>query len=434
MRLFWSLVLLTALAALPVGLTAQQSPSTSESALPDAPKPSHDAPLPVHGAEASSTAADSNASDAGLALPVTPSGRIIPSNRAANANSSGYDNESEIIKVHVNAVPVPVTVKDSRGHLFPGLTKDNFSVYEDGIKQPIAFFTSDPFPVSCAILIDVGMPELVLRQLKDTFGALTGAFSQFDEVSIYTYANTVNRQQDYVAALGDTTSHTLTHVKSFQGTASGPPVYNPMTSGPTVNGRAFDPGQQHPIEYGVAPREATPSSVLNDAMLRAALDLGRRDKARRRILFVLSDGRESGSRANFNEVLDVLNTYNITVYGIEIDAKSIPGYSRIAKWRIPLPKPFAKQEFGDILPKYASKTGGEIFREFNSQAMETAYGSAMEEGRSQYTLVYYTDESKSTSFRKIEVRVSGYGPSLKVITREGYKPAPQSNETQSNAR
>ena len=88
-----------------------------------------------------------------------PVGRVMPSNRTANAPSSGYDEMSGIIRVNVNAVPVSVTVKDAAGHLFPGLTKDNFSVYEDGVKQRINFFTSDPFPVSAAIIIDVGMPE-----------------------------------------------------------------------------------------------------------------------------------------------------------------------------------------------------------------------------------------------------------------------------------
>jgi hypothetical protein len=128
--------------------------------------------------------------------------RTLPSNRKANAPSSGYDETSGIIRVNVNAVPIPVTVKDATGRLFPGLTKDNFSVLEDGKKQRISFFTSDPFPVSAAIIVDVGMPEIALRKITETFPALVGSFSQFDEISIYTYGNTVKQQQDYVAALG----------------------------------------------------------------------------------------------------------------------------------------------------------------------------------------------------------------------------------------
>ena len=153
-----------------------------------------------------------------------PVGRVAPSNRAANATSSGYDETSGIIRVNVNAVPVPVTVKDATGRLFPGLTKDNFSVYEDGKKQRISFFTSDPFPVSAAIIIDVGMPEIALHKVQETFPALVGSFSQFDELSVYTYGNTVKQQQDYLGAQGDTTTRTLARVERCRAAVQGPPL------------------------------------------------------------------------------------------------------------------------------------------------------------------------------------------------------------------
>jgi len=348
-----------------------------------------------------------------------PTGRIVPSNRVANAPSSGYDETSGIIRVNVNAVPIPVTVKDATGRLFPGLTKDNFSVYEDGVKQRINFFTSDPFPVSAAIVVDVGMPEVALRKVKETFSALVGSFSQFDELSVYTYGNTVKQQQDYLAALGDSTTRTLTRIKELQGPSSGPNVFNPMTVGPSVNGRVFDPGQQRTNIEGAVPKEAEPSRVLNDALLRAAVDLGRRERARRRVIFIVSDGRESGSRASYKDVLKVLLTNNVSVYGVAVDASAIRVYNKLEKIRLP------RQGYSNILPKYASATGGEIFTEFTAQALESAYGSAMEQSRSQYTLVYNSAATASTSYRKIEVRVGGYGSSLKVYARDGYYPAPQ---------
>ena len=407
---------------------AAQSQPAAQQSLPDAPSPK--SPLtatpvspseqtqPATG-EASSADTAAAGEDANPEPASSPTERVVPSNRVANATSSGYDETSGIIRVNVNAVPVPVTVKDARGRLFPGLTAENFSVYEDGVKQRISFFTSDPFPVSAAIVLDVGMPEIVLHKIKETLAALVGSFSQFDELAVYTYGTTVRQQQDYLAALGDTTEHTLTRIEQIHGGSSGPGVYNPMTVGPSVNGRVFDPGtQRNQIEYA-PPKDAEPSSVLNDALLQAALDLGRREKARRRVIFILSDGRESGSHASYKDVSRLLLTNNVSVYGVAIDAEAIPGYSKLAKihvWR---------QGYDNLLPKYASATGGEIFKEFNSRALEAAYGSAMEEARSQYTLVYNTSATASTSYRRIEVRVSGYGPSLKVYAREGYYPAPQ---------
>jgi VWFA-related protein len=402
---------------LPESPTPQPAPKQS---LPDAPSPGQQLPdASGRPGEASSadTAADANSENPSPTP--NPVGRIAPSNRTANATSSGYDETLGIIKVNVNAVPVPVTVKDATGRLFPGLTADNFSVYEDGKKQRINFFTSDPFPVSAAIIVDIGMPEIALRKVKETFSALTGSFSQFDELSLYTYGNTVKQQQDYLAALGDTTNRTIARIEQVEGRGSGPTAYNPMTVGPSVNGRVFDPGQQRNAIEGAPPKDAEPSRVLNDALLRAAVDLGRREKARRRVIFIVSDGRESGSRASYKDVLKVLLTNNVTVYGVAVDASAIPGYNRLAKIRLP------RQGYSNILPKYASATGGEIFTEFTQQALESSYGSTMEEARSQYTLVYNSEATASTTYRKIEVRVRGYGSSLKVYARDGYYPAPQ---------
>jgi VWFA-related protein len=402
--------------------TLPDAPSANRQQLPNSQVSPSTQTHPPSGEASSADTAAATAAAADNETPepvVPPSGRTLPSNRKANANSSGYDQMSDRFVVSVNLVPIPVTVKDATGRLFPGLTIDNFAVYEDGVKQRINFFTSDPFPVSAAIIIDIGMPEIALHKVKETFSALVGSFSQFDEISFYTYGNTVKQQQDYVAALGDTTNRTLARVEQLTGPASGPAAYNPMTVGPTVNGRTFDPGtQRNQIELA-PPKDAEPSRVLNDALLMAAVDLGHRERARRRVIFIVSDGRESGSHANYKDVLKVLLTNNVSVYGVAVDAAAIKYYNKLSKIRLP------RQGYSNVLPKYASATGGEIFTEFTSQALESAYGSAMEESRSQYTLAYNSPINASTSYRKIEIRVSGYGSSLKVYARDGYYPAPQ---------
>ena len=429
-------IILSVLLTLSLAATAQQKlPETptpqpaAPNTLPEAPSAARPVapgqlqpagpPVPATGDSSSSDTSAAGAAAAEQEEPLSnppPMRRVLPSNRTANEPSSGYDETAGVIKVYTNAVPVPVTVKDANGHLFHGLTMQNFSVYEDGVKQQIKFFTSDPFPVSAAIIINIAMPEIALQKIKQTFGALVGSFSQFDEISIYTYGTTVKKHQDFLAALGDTTTQTMARLETMQGSAAGPPVYNPMTVGPTVNGRVFDQGTQHNIDTA-PPKESVPSQVLNDAILQAAMDLGRRERARRRVIFVLSDGLERGSRASYKDVLRVLLTNNVSIYGVENDVAALPGYSKLNRLHLP------RQAY-NILPKYASATGGEIFTEFNARALEAAYGTAMEQARSPYTLVYYTTAAAS-NYRKIEVRVTGYGPSLKVYARDGYYPEAQ---------
>ena len=156
--------------------------------LPDAPSPSQPPAVrsscspseqtkpPSGEAGSADTAAAAEQEDATPTFESGGPGGAIES--GSQRASSGYDETSGIIRVNVNAVPVPVTVKDATGRLFPGLTKDNFSVYENGKKQRISFFTSDPFPVSAAIVVEVEMPEIALHKVQETFPALIGSFSQ----------------------------------------------------------------------------------------------------------------------------------------------------------------------------------------------------------------------------------------------------------------
>jgi VWFA-related protein len=156
--------------------------------------------------------------------------------------------------------------------------------------------------------------------------------------------------------------------------------------------------------------------VLNDAILRAASDIAKRERSRRRILFVVSDGREFGSNASYEDVLRFLLTNDISVYAVNVDGAAIPGYNKVEGLNLP------RRGSANILPKYASATGGQLFREFSSDAIEQAYSDLTREARSQYTLGYIAPSTKAPSYRSIEVRVQRSG--LKVFAKDGYYPLP----------
>ena len=177
-----------------------------------------------------------------------------------------------------------------------------------------------------------------------------------------------------------------------------------------------------------APVEISPakqSRVLNDAILAAAMDLGRRQKGRRKIIFIISDGREYRSNASYSDVLKVLLSNGILVYGIGVGGSAIPGYKQLEKLHLP------GQAYGDILPKYASATGGEILSEYSKDAIENAYQRAIGDARNQYTLGYTTAATPSSTYREIEVRVDRPGcknsnlrPCVLVYAKAGYYPLP----------
>jgi VWFA-related protein len=343
--------------------------------------------------------------------PPMPPVKTIPPGGAPGGDLNTRDDLYRIV-TRVNFVLVPVTVKDESGHLVDGLLPRDFNVFEDGKKQELKFFTSDPFPLSAAVILDTGMPDTAVQKINQTYSALSGAFSPYDEVSLYTYSTTVSQVSDFSTA-GQKLTSVLNQMKLERGSNNGAPVMNgPLgPQGPTINGI--------PVERpGAQPNIAPPKDVrvLNDAILKAALDLSKRDRARRKIIFIISDGREYGSKVSYSDVLKVLLSREITVYAIGVEASAIPVYSKLQKLHLP------HYGYSDILPKYASATGGEVFTELSRDNIEVAYARATGDARNQYTLGYTTRATPSSTYRDIEVRVSRSG--LKISAKSGYYPLP----------
>src|SRR5947207_7603842 len=70
------------------------------------------------------------------------------------AQTSPQGDDGFRFKSGVELVNVTATVSDDNGHFVSGLTKDDFTVFEDGQQQEIAQFSNERVPVSLGILLD----------------------------------------------------------------------------------------------------------------------------------------------------------------------------------------------------------------------------------------------------------------------------------------
>ncbi|MGA2354074.1 MAG: VWA domain-containing protein [Terriglobales bacterium] len=407
-------------------LTAQQNPEN----VPDAPSATRPIPPPSAraGAESqpdASTGESSSVTSGSTELPRSDSDSSVPppppmppiKTVPAGSVPKDADTGQDIytIRGYSTLVLVPVTVTDHDGHLIGGLRPDDFYVLEGGKRQPLKFFTSDPYALSAAVIFDTGMPDVGLKKVQETLSALQGAFSQFDEVAVYSYSSTVSQIADF-STVGQPLTVAMNEVKTFKGTNNGPPVVSgPLgPGGPIINGNQVD--VPAPPVY-TPPREAR---VLNDAILRAARDLTKRDKTRRKIIFIISDGRELNSTASYKDTLKVLLTQNITVYALGLESAGIPIYDRLQ--RIHLPKTTKLLGYSDILPKYVSATGGgTVLGEMTEASIERAYNQAIGGARNRYTLGY-SPRAGIGGYREIEVRVRR--SNVKVYAKAGYYPLP----------
>jgi VWFA-related protein len=330
------------------------------------------------------------------------------------------DDEKQIYtlpRVHVNFVIVPVQVRDKQNQLVPGLTWRDFQVFENNTRERLVFFSSDAIPVSAAIVVDQTLTSDVMKRVNEALPAIIGAFSKYDEVSVFTYNNGVQQQTDYTAAQGDRLPAILMQSRAPGRDMGVPVISGPMAEGPTINGRSFDPNLAGLRNGGGVPITPRENHTLNDAIFAAAQTLAPRDKERRKIIYVISDGREQGSKLSQHEVEKFLLTNNIAVYGTLVGESALWGMGYLDKIHLPL------QPRANVLPKYALDTGGALDSELTSNGIQNSFARVVESARAEYTLGYDSQiPVTDPSFRKIDVRVEK--PGLTVVAKDGYYPTP----------
>jgi VWFA-related protein len=340
---------------------------------------------------------------------------------APQIGAPGKD-EEQIYKIRrvVNFVVVPVQVRDKQNQLVGGLTWRDFEVYEDNRRQRLVFFSADAVPVSAALVIDQSLTSDVEAKVNEALRAISGAFSPYDEVAVFTYANGATQQTGFTAALGDRLPAVLAQNQG-KGRDMGAPISSgPLASGPTINGQPVDPNL-NPYRGTTIPVIPKEIHTLNDAVFAAAKVLAHTEPERRRIIYVISDGREQGSKVSQKEVERFLLTNNIGVYGTLVGESAVWGLGYLDKIHLPLlPR-------NNILPKYAATTGGTLDSEVSRDGIERSFARVTEAARTEYTLGYNSPiPATSPAYRKIEVRVNR--PGLTIVSKDGYYPTPVKQE------
>lgn len=318
--------------------------------------------------------------------------------------------------VTVNFVQTTFTVKDSKGRLVPGIDWREVRIYENGLRQKMSIFTSDPFPLSVAFVIDQSVTFDTMTKVNNALSALQGAFTPYDQVAVFTYNNGPKMETDFTAAQSARLGAVLERSKG-KGRDPIMGLGGPLAQTTVINNTQFDPNtapvRNNPGMILNAPKEF---HTLNDAILEAAVATTRTGKGRRRIVYVISDGKEYGSKAKYKEVVRYLQGHEIQVYATIVGDSAIPGEGFLDRFHLPF------QMRDDILPRYAAATGGQTDSEYRTPGIEKSFARITEEVRTQYTVGYYTHEPFiDGKFRKTEVRVMR--PNLNVISREGYFPS-----------
>lgn len=416
--------------AAPQQQTTQQNTSAQQQSVPDAPAPSglgdlKDQVKPGVGST-SESAPGSQATPQGQ-----PPGQSAPANPSQPDNfqktppempKPGENGSAFLIRVPVNYVDVPVTVRDKHHQLVAGLTWRQFKVYEDGQRQNIAWFSVDPYPLSVAFVIDQSLPGDVMRKVNESLGAVTGAFAPDDSVAVFTYNTSPEMVTDFTGSQGPRLVAALQSAKRPGRDIGVPTVDGPFALGPQINGHDVDPNLD-PQRGNSGPFLNLPKEVhpLNDAILAAARQLARQPRGRRRIIYVVTDGKEAGSKATQREVIQFLLTNNISVYGTIVGDSAIWGLGYLDKKHLPL------LPTDNVMPRYVALTGGSLESELSENGIQKSFGDIAGSVRTQYTLGYYSHQP-TISEKRHSIDVDVDVPGLDVTAKQYYYPSMASVE------
>ena len=278
----------------------------------------------------------------------------------ASQNTNAQDDDT-VVKVDSSTVMLNATIFDNGGKPVTGLTQAQFSVFEDGVKQNISYFSAAETPFAAVILIDTsGSMESRISMARAAAINFLNGLRENDNAAIYKFASKVELVQEFSGSRD--VNESLFEIKA-----------DGMTS-------------------------------LNDSIFKAAQELKTRNEKRRAII-VLSDGADTFSGKSADKALKVALEANALIYTVDMSSIETNGKDRM-------------QNQG-ALKNFAEKSGGKFIAAQGGVALRQAFKGIVDELGVQYTLGYEpVNLQKDGKWRAIELKVSR--PNLTIRTRKGY--------------
>ncbi len=311
----------------------------------------------------------------------------------------------------VELVNVTATVLDSNGRFVPGLTRDDFVVYENDEPQEVAYFSTDRVPVSLGLVLDTS-GSMAGGKIADARSALDrfvyDLLDERDEVFLYRFSDRPVLVQEWTTDRARL-SRAMARITPNGGTA------------------------------------------MYDAVL-AALPIAAGGHNQKKAIVLISDGNDTSSMGTLHDVREALRDSDVLMYAIGIDGESTPVFrAPPTRPRMPPPTPFPFPPTGRlpggrfpvlpqiVLPRGGGQTPGptgdervngaalrdmtddsggrtEIVR--SARDLNPATASIADELSRQYSLGYASTADKDGAWHSIRVEVRNHA--YRVRARRGY--------------
>ena len=106
--------------------------------------------------------------------------------------------DDDVIKVDSSIVRLNVGVADNKGRPITSLSKENFTIYEDGVKQSIVNFSPTVAPFSVVMILDMSGSTLGFREtIRQSAFRFVDALAPEDRVAVIEFYDKVNLRNDF---------------------------------------------------------------------------------------------------------------------------------------------------------------------------------------------------------------------------------------------
>jgi len=298
---------------------------------------------------------------------MTRTGIVTAATACALVTSIGLAAQQGKFRAGIELVSLSVTVTDGAKYV-TGLEEDDFDIFEDGTKQTISFFSHLQQPVALAILLDTSnsMEEKIGTAQEAAIGFVR-RMKKNDAIEVIEFNSQVRIPQPF-------TNDVSSLERAIRAT--------------TVNGST---SLYNAIYVSL--------KQLKDERAKSA------EEIRRQAIIVLSDGDDTSSVIEYDDVLDLAKRSETAIYAIGLRQPET-GRGK-----------FKEAEF--VLRQLSQETGGRVFFPTSVAELGKIYEQISEELASQYSIGYTSkNPMRNGAWRKIEVRVNK--PGLVARTRRGY--------------
>ncbi|MGC2215500.1 MAG: VWA domain-containing protein [Silvibacterium sp.] len=333
------------------------------------------------------------------------------------------------LHVNVKVVTMAVTVRDKHGAIVPNLTKDDFTLAEDGRPQTIQYFNRDTnLSLTLGLLVDTSMSQ---RNVLDAERTASQHFldQMMTDARDKAFLIQFDREVDLLADVSPDKNKLRAAIDQL-----GAPQFS----------NASDPqdtsGGSHRIGGG--------GTMLYDAIYLASDELMKKQPGRK-ALVVLTDGVDRGSKETLFSAIEAAQRADTVVYAIYFKGEEghnnnggFPGGGHRGGMGGGYPgggypgggggwpggggnrggsRPTegSKIDGKKVLEQVCGETGGRMFEVTKKESVDQIYSSIAEELRAQYILGY-TPDKKSTDTGYHKITLTAKKKDLFVQTRQGY--------------